>query len=115
MKLFINEYEQNPDLFMNIVNSFYVFDVQKNALIFDSNYSLNSLQNPDFGFSIVSKLFESINEKSIDKYSAFLCLKNIAKKFPFLFNKDCQQLFNISLQQLDSFHLIFEQNLKKNH
>lgn len=108
LTLFLNEFEKYNEDFIKATNDAYYYNANENILIKKANFYFNSLPIPEYGLSIVSKLYKIIeNEKS---YQAFLCLKNIASTFPFLFNKEPQKVFDLVLPIMDDYMQLFNSN-----
>lgn len=114
LRYYLKEFEKYGEKFIKAVKQVYHLayycSKSNRALVRDNDFSVYSLPISDFGSSIVTKLFNSIDEKK-DNYQAFFCLKSIANSFPLLFYNRHQELFDHIFPALNDFNLCFEKGL----
>ena len=110
LTMFLNEFKQYPTVFMEVVNSQFYYNERSKSLIRKPDYDLSSLPISEYGLSIISKLYKAVENKT-NCFQAFLCLKNIASSFPFLFINNPQQVFDVVLPYLENISLIFNKHL----
>lgn len=102
---FYKEYQENPDLFMDIISKIFYYNEYSNQLRLNWKFRLTLLPAPKYGTSIVSMLFKS------NTFQSFVCLQRIASSFPFFFNENSQQIYDSVHPHFDHLSLIFETNL----
>ena len=114
LKKLLVEYDNYQDFFIDVINQNFFFDKNINILFKRKNYIPHFSSVSGLGSLVLSKLFKEVEEKPLN-YQVFVCLKNVASSFPFLFENDPQQVFNAVLHPLDYFSLIFEKDKVKTH
>ena len=93
---------------MEAVNQICNYDYE-NLLIPIKSFNLDDLTIPKSGIYVIDKLFKYANEEKAT-YQLFLCLKNLACSFPFLFKNYSKQIFDLVLPNFDYFYLAFDKN-----
>ena len=96
LRFFSKEYEQFHDDFLLVINKSLYFQKENDILLNRLGFNVSSLPVTYFGYSIVAKLCKNALEKK-GNFQAFICLKNISSSFPFLFEKNIQEIFDIVL------------------
>lgn len=109
LSMFKKEYEYFPEDFVQITNKIFQFQEEENVLLMKTNFNISSLQSTEFGLSIVSNLYKSIEDKP-DCFQSFLCLNNISNAFPFLFEENTPKMFDIVFQSFEYISFGFEDN-----
>lgn len=107
LKKYLREFREDPNNFISAVNKQYIYNAKDNVLRKKMDFKISSLPVSKFGVSIVNKFLTSIKEKP-NNFQAFVALKNISYMYPFLFNVNTQEIFEIVFANLDSITLIFE-------
>lgn len=108
-------------IYMNHKYSF--FEAASKAFYYDENSKL-LINNPDFdvdkltvsklGLSIVSRLFEAIQDKPLN-YQPYLILYNMAQSFPNLFSVNPQRIIDTVFPIFNYFPIVFESNTENDH
>lgn len=107
MKYFLKESEKYPKNFICATIRVVYFNSKKRMITIKPSFKIKSLKISELGLSVISKLFQSIEGRT-DNFQAFLCLINIARSFPNLFNQNPHQVFDLILPSLNNMDLIFE-------
>lgn len=107
LKKYLREFREDPNNFISAVNKQYIYNAKDNVLRKKMDFKISSLPVSKFGVFIVNKFLTSIKEKP-NNFQAFVALKNISYMYPFLFNVNTQEIFEIVFANLDSITLIFE-------
>lgn len=106
LTVFLKEFLKFQDDFVKVTNEVYYFNRNEGILIKKPDFKFASIPIPEFGLTIVEKLYQSIqNDKQV--FQSFFILKTIASSFPFLFGKDPQKVFETVLPYLDDYFLLF--------
>lgn len=114
LRLFRDEYLKFPNEFIEVTNMIFYCQRREKTLLRKIDFRITNLPSKDseLGKSVIMKLFNSIKEKN-GNFQAFLCLRSIAGSFPFLFENYPEEVFNIVLQPMNDFPLIFEKDLNE--
>ena len=107
LRYFINEYVEYKELFIKALDCVRVFNKTQKSFIRIGKTNEFVYNESVFETTILFKLFESIKEKQ-GNYQAFFCLNSIACTFPFLLDSFAVHIFDIVLNELDNFHLVFD-------
>lgn len=97
-----------PDI-RSMLDLVYQYNKQIDGYVKRPYFEYDDIFNSEFklGMSIINTLFNYIRRNQYC-YQAFLCLKSIACSFIFLFEKDPTQIFELVLQKIDNYSIIFE-------
>ncbi|KAK8844404.1 hypothetical protein M9Y10_024262 [Tritrichomonas musculus] len=86
--------QKKYDIFLKSLHRCFVFNPENNR--FCKKLNIEELPQSELGNSIISKLYE------VNNYQSFVCLKNIASCFPFLFAGNTKHLFDCVLQAFEN-------------
>ena len=106
---YIDQYEKYQKDFIDAVNQRTYYSSFDDVMVPNNGFDLNDLPIPESGIYVIDKLFKHASENKAT-YQLFLCLKNLACSFPFLFKNYSQQIFDLVLPNFDYFSLLFDQN-----
>ena len=114
LNYYSKEYENWPEKFIEAtLKTFKMVPSDRSlgkSLIRNIDFSIYSLKIPEFGSSIVTKLFKAIDEKP-NNHQAFFYLKSISHTFPLLFYNRQQEVFDHVFPALNGFPLLFKENV----
>lgn len=95
------------EFYLSYYHKYNSFSSEKSIYSFFDPQSIEFIGS-DFEIALIESLFKSQRNCQV-----FLCLKNIACTFPFLFDYYYETLFDFSIPELDNFYLLFEEDLDK--
>ncbi|KAK8852883.1 hypothetical protein M9Y10_017875 [Tritrichomonas musculus] len=111
VKRFAREYEKYPEKFVEAAEKTFKLVKSGNklgkSLIRNIDFTLYSMNIPEIGSSIVTKLFNAIDERP-NNHQAFFCLKSISHSYPLLFYNRQKEVFDHVFPALNDFPLLFE-------